>query len=84
MGLVESIRRKQIHHWINKASSNGCGGVTVYYALYLPPLSSELKKELKEKHIKVSEMQWDNRTIWRRFYWSSEGGDFIVPQYHIF
>jgi hypothetical protein len=84
MGLVELVRKKQIQHWLNKASSNGYGGVTVYYALYLPPLTSEMKEELKEKHIKVSEMQWDSKSMWRRFYWDTNGGDMVVPPYHIF
>nr|DAD58927.1 MAG TPA: hypothetical protein [Caudoviricetes sp.] len=88
MGLINHIQYQYLAYWIDKASCNGYSGVTIYFNAYIPPLSSEIKDELKLRQIKTSEGwggEWRKPKPWIRFYWSGEGRcDLIVPPYKIF
>lgn len=55
MGLINHIQYQYFAYWIDKASCNGYSGVTIYFNAYIPPLSSEIKDELKLRQIKTSE-----------------------------
>jgi hypothetical protein len=56
MKIVDSIHDKLIKFWIKKAYMGGYGGVMIYYAFYLPSLSSKIQKELKQSGINISEI----------------------------
>lgn len=56
MKIIDSIHDKLIKFWIKKAYMGGYGGVMIYYAFYLPSLSSKIQKKLEQSGINISEI----------------------------